>query len=284
MIKKIGIIGLSFGTGEEYVELIKEKTQKLNFDFKLVGNMTKKYLDYTDYPINKANYLHECFTDSSIDYIISLRGGWGIIQCIHHIDLSLIDRNFKPLLGYSDTTILLNYIFQKTGKITYHGPNILQDLSNDEKSSIQSMQLALNGDDLRYKFEKKDVFKKGVSCGVIVGGNVALLVRSLGTLYEIDTKDKIIFIEAVNKKGYLLYDMLYQLKLAGKFDTCKGVILGTFRNCVGHKKYLKEFFKDFNIPVIFNQKFGHGRVNYTIPIGGLCTLDTEKLIWHIKQS
>ena len=89
-------------------------------------------------------------------------------------------------------------------------------------------------------------------------------------------------IEAVDKDEQHIFDMLWQLKLANKFDSCKGVMLGHFTKCGKQaNKILKKFFKDFSCPVIMNQPFGHEEPNIAIPIGETCAIDTKNKFWRI---
>ncbi len=83
-------------------------------------------------------------------------------------------------------------------------------------------------------------------------------------------------------KSWRIFDILWQLKLAGKFEDVKGIILGNFIKCgddIGI--YIREFFKDFKCPVIINQSIGHGEPNLAIPIGEECIIDTYNKYWGI---
>ena len=117
-----------------------------------------------------------------------------------------------------------------------------------------------------------------------------MIVASLGTKYEIDTKDKILFIEDIGESIYRLDRMLTQLSLAGKFDDCVGIVFGDFCDC--NKDHdddfeILELIQDrvskYNKPCIFNLKSGHCTPMITLPFGCKYKLNaSEKTLELIK--
>ena len=199
----------------------------------------------------------------------------------YNLDYNLIKKSGKVLIGFSDATILLNAIYQKTGLRCLHGPMPFNE-RYDEKT-ISCLFNVLNKKNYSVRMKEKDVFKKGFSKGKIVGGAIRVLTKSLGSKYELQTSDKILFLEQNHWNGRDIYDALWQLKLAGKFENVKGILLGYFTKCDKDVlNYLQEFFKDFKCPIIFNQPIGHEEPNLTIPIGEECIIDTRKKVWKIN--
>ena len=133
-------------------------------------------------------------------------------------------------------------------------------------------------------YEKNySIMKNGITSGQITGGNLSLIIASLGTKYEINTDDKILFLEETNEATYRIDRMLQQLKLAGKLDKVKGIILGNFKNAKRAEKddmslddVFLETFKDMNIPIIKDFKSGHVRPFITVPIGAVAKINTYK--------
>ena len=276
------IIALSQSISGKELQQAETRTKELGFAPVYDPAICDHFFIYAGSPSKRAQALHNAFMDPRSTVIFSVRGGYGVNHLLPHLDMGLIKRHCKPIVGYSDLTILLNYLYQKTGKIMYHGPNLLKKFPPSDKSTSCLLD-ALARKKLIFKFTPEDILISGKARGVIVGGNLALLIRSLGTPYEIDTTHKILFIEAADKDSWWIFDSLTQLQQAGKFSTCKGVILGSFNNCPDHEAYLVKFFREFEIPIIYRQKFGHSIPNYTIPIGGLCEMDTENLLWRVSQ-
>jgi len=244
-------------------------------------NIFSKYLCYAGDFQRRFQELNLAYksTDSLIFNII---GGMGAIQILPYLDYKSIKKTNKILIGLSDLTILLNAIYQKTGKRCIHGPHFGKDIGPSELSCKYLIQ-AINKENYDISFNKKSILKEGLADSRIVGGNLELLVRSLGTPYEIETRNKILFLEDYDMKSWRVFDILWQLKVAGKFDKINGIILGYFKECGEDIDiYLKEFFKNFNCPIIMNQQIGHNEPNISIPIGERCIINTNELKWGIK--
>ena len=132
-------------------------------------------------------------------------------------------------------------------------------------------------------YAKKTVVS-GTCEGLLVGGNLSLIVGLLGTPYELDTRGRILFIEDVGEKTYSLDRMLTHLRLAGKFDDCAGVVLGDFKNCEmeypGYSFTLEEIVWDVvapcGKPVFSGLQSGHCIPKITLPMGVRCRMDAEK--------
>lgn len=100
------------------------------------------------------------------------------------------------------------------------------------------------------------------------------MIRSLGTLFEIDTKGSVLFIEDIDETGYKIYDYLTQLLLAGKFSSVRAVIFGNFKKCKQARAYIERFaMRNLTIPYLFFPCFGHGRPSYPIRIGAQCIIN-----------
>ncbi|HHZ01197.1 MAG TPA: LD-carboxypeptidase, partial [Tissierellia bacterium] len=138
------------------------------------------------------------------------------------------------------------------------------------------------------KNEALKSLNSGQAQGLLTGGNLTLLTATLGSKYEIDTKDKILFIEEVGEPVYKLDRMLTSLALAGKFDDCAGIILGSFVKCEREKKAyeggldltLEEVVDNtlvkYKKPIIYNFKAGHSFPQPTMALGTLVRIDADK--------
>jgi len=281
-MKTVFLISPSGYSGPEKLKNAINVLKELGFEAKYLPNITSQFHYYAGDYQRRFREINKAYKDQESEIIFCIKGGMGAVQILPFINYEEIKKSNKILIGFSDITILLNAIYQKTGKRCLHGPTFKKPLNEFDGKTINHLFYAINKKNYSIKFREKDILKSGSIKSEIVGGNLNLLERSLGTKYEIDTKNKIIFLEDVDMKDYLIYDILWQLKLAGKFDSVKGIILGYFTNC-GEKvnDYLIDFFKDFKCPVIMNQPIGHDEPNITIPIGEICEIDTNKKEWRI---
>jgi len=282
MYKKCFLIAPSGYVKQINIDLARKRLKELGFE-KIIykSNILSKYLSYAGDSVRRSNEINQAYS-SDTDIISSIIGGQGAVHLLLNLDYDLIKKSKKIIIGFSDITILLNTIYQKTKTRCIHGPNLGKENEID-KLSLDILNKVINKENYQVSFLDKDILRKGVTKGKIVGGNIELLGRSLGTPYEVDTDDKIIFIEDYGIKSWRIFDILWQLKLAGKFDNIKGVILGHFVDCgenIGD--YLLEFFKDFKCPVILNQPIGHKEPNFSIPLGEICIIDTIEKFWEIQ--
>ena len=121
----------------------------------------------------------------------------------------------------------------------------------------------------------RDRALSGSAEGVLYGGCLSMLAESLGTPYEIDSRDTILFIEDIGAKPYQIDRMLMHLKLAGKLAGVRGIIFGEMLNCVqvqnqGYtlEEVVMRVVGDLNVPVAYGMRSGHvSRGNITLPLG-----------------
>lgn len=229
------------------------------------------------------------FADKSIKGIFALRGGYGCARLLNLIDFKLIRKNPKIFVGYSDITALHIAINQKSNLITYHGPMIYSELIKglDDYSNNYYKKFIFNYYDneeiLNPEENILETINTGITSGRLIGGNLSLICSSLGTDYEIDTKNKILFIEEIDEPPYKIDRMLNQLKQSRKLKEANGIILGSFNNCDSkdNKKSLslKEVFNEIllplNKPIISNLVCGHCMPTLTLPLGAKIILNAD---------
>ena len=243
--------------------------------------------------------MHRAFADDEIKGIFCVKGGFSASQLLDKLDYELIKNNPKIFVGYSDVTNL-NIVFnQKCNLGTFHGPmvksNMFSDFNDFTKKSFLDVLNKKKGERWKFKnpMDEKSGVEKEISLlykknfenkkinGEIIGGNLSIIVTTLGTDYEIDTKGKIFFIEEIEEEISRIDRMMTHLKYAGKFDDCNGVLFGNFAGCENTygENYelmdlLKNFFKDYEKPVIYGLESGHEKPDLaTIPLGAKCIVE-----------
>jgi muramoyltetrapeptide carboxypeptidase len=237
------------------------------------------------------------FADPETTAVWCARGGYGVMRLLDRIDFDIILRNPKVFIGYSDITALHIAIGQRTGLITFHGPNLQDGFGKPEEmpavneAALWQTVLAdaqVENKDRLYNIGGVDdtalrTIRGGVATGRLMGGNLAVLCGVLGTLFEIETAGRILFLEDVNERLYRIDRYLMQLQLAGKLDSLAGVLLGSFsyeeadnvESQADVAALLDEFFAPLAIPVIADFPGGHGKFNLTLPMGGMIRLDAD---------
>ncbi|SHI42018.1 S66 peptidase family protein [Lutispora thermophila] len=246
----------------------------------------------------RANDINMMFRDEEVDAIFCIRGGYGTMRLLDMIDYDLIKNNPKIFIGYSDITALHTTFYQRTGLITFHGPMVASFAKKrlDKLSEDYMMRALMNPEPLGDIINPPDIpiraYNGGCAKGKIVGGNLSILADTMGTPYEIDTKDKILFIEDVGERPYNIDRMLLQLKLGGKFRDAAGIVIGDWADCVPEENEesltIDEIIEDIVVPcgkpILSGYKIGHCSPNITIPIGAQGFIDCENMKFSITES
>lgn len=262
--------------------------EKLGLNVKLGQHIKEVYGYLAGSDEQRLSDFHAMIKDPQINGIVFARGGYGTGRFVDNIDYELIKENPKIIWGYSDITYLHTAIRQETGLITFHGPMLATDIANeafDERSGRMFEQLfsplTLTYDD-SFSETELTTLVDGKATAPIVGGNLSLIVSTLGTPYELDTRDKLVLIEDIGEMPYRIDSMLNQLKLAGKIDDASGFIIGDFaesdpgdRVSLSLDEVVHHYFGHLTIPVMSGFKIGHCYPHFAIPLGVEATLDTN---------
>lgn len=243
---------------------------------------------------DRADDLMVMFQDPEIKAIFCARGGYGVNRVLPLLDPKIIQKNPKVVVGSSDITLLLIYLLQKCGLVSFHGPMVAGSFGcKPMKISKTQFRKVLTGvkEGGHLTAPQAHVLQDGTARGRLAGGCLTLLCRSLKTPYEIQTRDSILLIEDVNEPAYRIDGMLWQLKAAGKFRGVKGIVFGEMINCRfgdGQKGKLEDLFRDIvpnrSIPVLTNCPVGHGNEMWTLPLGVEATLDTDTKSLRLKTN
>lgn len=250
------------------------------------------YLAGTD--LNRASDIMDMFLDTDVSMILCIRGGYGTMRILPLLDYEIIKKTRKLFVGFSDITCLLNTLYSRCRLISFHGPMATSNFTDIDtcKSFFSTLMKGTRPYDLinpnGYPF---DCSTCRIAEGKIVGGNLSLICSTIGTPYEIDTKENILFIEEVNEAPYAIDKYLTQLLLAKKLQSCSGFILGQFTNCTTKNsnnnfdlnKIIKDRLLSLNKPTLYNVMAGHDYPNTIIPIGAKAIIDcTVKKLYILE--
>ncbi len=233
----------------------------------------------------RASDIQQMFENPEVRAIICARGGYGSNYLLGHIDLEVVRRHPKIFMGYSDVTSLLTWFHDAAGLVTFHGPMMNKDFADDEGVHPLSLIAALGGAS-QWNLGSKaglEAVVPGRAEGNLYGGCLSILVASLGTPYEIRTAGTLLFLEDVAAKPFQIDRMLMQLKLAGKFESVKGIIFGEMLDCRQSddqpyqlQEVVQRVVGDLGIPVAYGLRSGHvSRANVTLPLGVRAALNVS---------
>ncbi|MBN1353705.1 MAG: LD-carboxypeptidase, partial [Candidatus Omnitrophica bacterium] len=272
------------------------KLCKLGFRLKYSNSIFCKYWSMAGHDRKRAAQINAMFADKKVKAILCAKAGYGSIRTLPYLDKKVIMENPKIFVGYSDITILLAYLQKIANMVVFHGPVVSGEI-HDKMNPItlkHLLRVITQPHPLgEIRSPSLKTLRPGKASGIIVGGNMSLVMSSIGTPYEIDTENKILFLEDIGEDLETIDDYLMELKLAGKFRKIKGIVFGRMLRCVGYsgKKYtiknvLNDILGKMRIPVIYGLPSGHrrpGETNITLPLGTRVFLDGEKPSLTIKE-
>jgi len=230
----------------------------------------------------RAKDLQRFIDDDSIKAIIAARGGYGTIRIIDRVDFSNFARNPKWVVGFSDITVIHAHLYANYGAQSIHGqmPVNIPDAST---KSLETLKKALFGEDISYTIPPNQLNRLGKATGILIGGNLSLLIAILGSSSDMDYAGKILFIEDVGEYLYSIDRMMHTLKRAGKLTNLAGLIVGGFTEIKDNDipfgqtvpQIVMEVVKEYSYPVCFDFPAGHIPNNDSLIIGKIIHLSVS---------
>ncbi|MEI9934029.1 MAG: LD-carboxypeptidase [Ferruginibacter sp.] len=278
-LKKGDTIGITCPAGyleKEKAQTCIETLQQWGFEVmvgKTLGSSSDNYFSGTDE--QRLNELQAMLDDESIKAIICGRGGYGVGRIIDAIDFTKFKRNPKWIIGFSDITVLHCHLNSKVKVASLHAPMVSAFNHGESNEYIQALHKAIIGKKIKYASEVHPFNKTGSTTGELVGGNLALLTHLIGTPSDINTKNKILFVEDIGEYIYAIDRMFYQLKRSGKLDQLAGLIIGGFSEIkdtirpFGKTVYeaINDIVKEYDYPICFNFPVSHEKENCALKVG-----------------
>lgn len=278
-------IGITSPAGFITLEEIKPAVQLMeNWDFKTVIGHTigKKDYTYGGTDDERLTDLQQMLDDTEIKAIMCARGGYGVVRIIDRLNFNQFHRHPKWIIGFSDITALHYHINRNFGIATLHSkmcnsfPDNWHEAEPIQVSTIESIKQALTGEQLKYTAPTATYNRVGETNGTLIGGNLTMITTLAGTISDIDTRGKILFVEDTGEYLYNIDRMFWNLKRTGKLNKLAGLIIGGFKvkpddpgEEFGKTVYeiVNEKVKEYNYPVCFDFPVGHQRNNFALKCG-----------------
>jgi len=250
------------------------------------NNSNYRYLSASDE--DRALEFMHYIKDDTIDCILCGRGGYGVLRILDKLDFPTIRKNPKLIIGFSDVTALISPIFEHTGLITFHGPVAVSSFNQFTQSYFKDVLYSIDKfKPIEAVVNNSIVVNAGKSEGILKGGNLRMIISTLGTKYEPNFDNSILFLEDVAEPAYKVDRMLSQLILSKKLDKCNGIIFGQFDNLNSRQAFhpgysftirevIEQLFSNIDIPIMIGFPFGHVKDKLTLPIGIKAEIDTSK--------
>lgn len=237
----------------------------------------------------RAADLQKYLDDPDVRAIIAGRGGYGTIRIIDKLDFSAFEKNPKWIVGFSDITVLLSHAFAKLKVQSIHA-QMPYTFDTSTAAAIESLKAALFGDTISHCYTSEFPNRSGEAEGLLIGGNLALLIAVEGSISEMDFTDKILFIEDVGEHEYSIDRMMRILKRKGKLNKLKGLIVGAFNGIPEENIYfgqtpnelIWDLVKEYDYPVCFNFPTGHIDDNRAMVLGRKVSLKVDEQKVELK--
>lgn len=234
---------------------------------------------------DRLRALNRMLRKPEISAIWFARGGYGSARLLEGIDFEAARKLPKRWIGYSDVTALQLALLGKTGIASFYGPMVVELGQQPAPFHLASLERALDGGPYpALRFPPGNVVRRGRGAGQLVGGCLSLLCSLLGTPFEPDLDDKILFWEEIGEEPFRIDRYLYQLRLAGKLRRLRGMLVGRLVDCQPRDRrralplrgIISDVLEGYRYPVVLGLPFGHARGRWTLPVGYDAAIDTGK--------
>lgn len=282
----IGVVGVSNSLGNKN---ILEKAVKMfeanNLKIELSDNIEEQKYGMCGDGKKRAQAFMKMIKDGDVKAIICLEGGNSCNNMIDYLDYDIIKNNPKPIIGYSDVTVLLETISKMSEITTFHGPNFLcfgKEYGNQCMENFKNVFMNNSYKDL--EDSKIKIIKKGDCLGNIIGTNLECTLYLAGTKYFPLMDNAILFVERYITTPSETYNEFYRLKQLGVLDKIKGLVIGYNYSYKKEETGIKfedialEICKDYNFPIYKIETFGHKIPNIIIPIGAYAKIVDGKIV------
>ena len=251
-----------------------------------VGLRHRGYLAGDD--TTRAEELNRHLRSPEFDAFFFARGGYGAMRILDRVDYRAVKENPRPIVGFSDVTALHQAVALHAGVASFHGPMLNLDFHDVLSVGHEAWLWSLLGGDSPsvFQFDPSCVLLPGDVEGVLFGGCLSLTAALVGTPYDFWVDDGIWFWEDIEEAPYRIDRMLTHLRLSGRMQRIRGVVIGRLRGCGSEEEIdalLSDFFASMGIPVVRNFPFGHYGDNLLMPIGAAVRLNTSDNTFTISE-
>lgn len=266
---------------KDYDKAIRD-LKKLGYKVKLGNSCTDRYGYFAGLDSTRAADLNRFFADDEVKAILCLRGGYGSARVLDKLDYGNIARHPKQLIGYSDVTALHIALGEKSSLSTVHGPMMssfpegIDEKNHKAGTFLQGLKGELYPGEVPLSSERHlEAVRPGKAEGIIMGGNLTVLVSLLGTPYEMKGDGALLLIEDVGEDTYRIDRMLWQLWQNGLLSRVNGILVGDMLGADDDweegdfrlPEVLEHYAKLSGKPMLKGLPVGHGKDNVYLPLG-----------------
>lgn len=286
----VGLISTARKISQQEVQPALELFSKWGLNVVKGKHLHASYNQFAGTDQERKQDLQKMLDDPDIKAIICARGGYGTARIIDQLDFSGFAKRPKWIAGYSDVTVLHSHVHTNFAIETLHATMPLNFPENGlENQSVLSLKKALFEGHLHYEISDFQIVNgenfKDVS-GILTGGNLSMLYSLIQSPSDINTHNKILFMEDLDEYLYHVDRMVLNLKRSGKLAFIKALLVGWMSdmndNAISFgrdaKQIICDHMKDTGIPIIFGFPAGHLEPNLTLILGRKIRIQQENVL------
>jgi len=279
----IGIVAPARKVSRNDIDFAIRWWEEKGFRVVLGKHLFNEHFQYAGTDKERAEDLQNMLDDSSINAIFCARGGYGTMRIIDKLEFLSCIIEPKWICGFSDITALHAHINKVCDIATIHSAMPYTMMQNNQQS-LETLFQTLIGEPLVYECKPHPLNRAGNCSGQLTGGNLSILYALSGSVSEIDTTHKILFIEDTDEYLYHIDRMMLHLKRAGKLEKLAGLLVGSFTKIRDNEtafgssfeQIIREHCEEYDFPIAFNFPAGHGEQNVALTMGGNYILEVEE--------
>ena len=252
------------------------------YKIKLGNTIGGEYHQFSGTDEERAADMQQLLDDPQVKAIISARGGYGNVRIVDMLDWTKFMQYPKWLIGYSDSTVMHAQL-QSMGFVSLHA-SMPVNFPKNSPEALESIKDALAGKPLAYSVAPNAYNRQGVAEGELIGGNLSVLYSISGSLSDMDTAGKILFLEDLDEYLYHIDRMMMQLERSGKLANLAGLVIGGMSdmrdNAIPFGKdalqIMQERVAKYNYPVCYGFPAGHIDDNRALVMGAKHKLEVSE--------
>ncbi|MEI7830998.1 MAG: LD-carboxypeptidase [Prolixibacteraceae bacterium] len=289
---KIAMVSVAGKIQHEPVEKARHLLEEERFIVEMGQHAFDDFHMFAGTDNDRAHDMQNALDDPEIRAILFTRGGYGSIRTLSLLDWSGFFKNPKWLIGFSDITVFHSFLTSRE-VASIHGVMTSFFFENGIRTaSLDRLLSLLRGTPQEYQIQPNILNRPGQASGILVGGNLSLLLSLRGTEIDLSLDGKVLFIEDIGEYDYHIDRMMMNLKYGGWLSKLSGLIVGYFTDTktsqTSFGKSANEIIHDaiegYDFPVIFDFPAGHELPNYPLVMGNGISIKVTNETVLVKQS
>lgn len=253
----IYVVSFSDNVEKEKIDEIlnaKERFEKYGFNVALGKSLCDNNKENISYDLEQIEK-----NGKDIDIVFCSKGGDSETENIQHVSMEKLKD--KIVIGFSDNTIILNFMYIYNNNKSIHYMNFKEYEKDEDILKLKKILENDLNDDSKKIIINYNTIRKGRLKGSVIGGNLTIFSRIITHFKTF--KNRILLLEDLDIETDMknVEKALDVLKKHNVFEEISGIIIGNY-GCERTEK--QKPFRDAilkritrNIPVIENNMIGH---------------------------